>query len=117
MKAHPNRRFSWLIAASLGLGACGPLVELPSGGPAPALYSLNRAGAPAGLRAAAPIRLMIEEPATAPELASDRIARRSGETEVQYYAGARWSGPLSRLVRDRLVEAFENTPGVMALSR
>lgn len=111
-----QNRFWASLAAVLALGACGPLVELPGGGPAPDFYSLSR---PAVIDAqqAVPMRLMIDEPAAAPELATDRIARRDGPTAIRYYAGARWSDPIGRLVRDRLVESFETVPNVAALAR
>lgn len=108
---------AWLaLALTLILGACGPLVELPGGGPAPDLYTLSRP-AETDQKASAPLKLMIEEPATDPALASERIARRNGPTSVQYYAGARWSDPISRLIRDHLVESFEAVPHVTALAR
>ncbi len=114
----PRNKWSGaMVGLALLAAGCGPLVELPGGGPAPDLYSLSRAAIPANARTAAPLRLMIDEIAAAPDLATDRIARREGGTSVKYYAGARWSDPIGRLIRDRLVESFENVDGMIALSR
>ena len=106
-----------VLGLALLAAGCGPIVELPGGGPAPDLYSLSRATTAGQAQAATPLRLMIDEIAAAPDLATDRIARREGGISVNYSAGARWSDPIGRLIRDRLVESFENVAGVTALSR
>ncbi|MFZ5608191.1 MAG: ABC-type transport auxiliary lipoprotein family protein [Pseudomonadota bacterium] len=107
-----------ILVFLLGLlaAACGPLVELPGGGPAPALYTLSAVDVGTPGPKLERVRLQIEELSADAMLATDRIAVRVGATEVKYLAAARWSDQPRRLVRDRLQEALEGVAGLTPLS-
>jgi cholesterol transport system auxiliary component len=97
-----------LLVAALAVlaGACGSIVELPNSGEAPSLYNLTALSSPTAVGTEE--KLLIEDPVTTGGLDVRNIARRPSSNEMQYYAGARWSGRLSNMVQATLAETFEN---------
>jgi ABC-type uncharacterized transport system auxiliary subunit len=63
--------------------------------------------APAGRPADAD--LLVLEPAVAPGLDTARIASLWPGNRIDYYAGARWSGPLGSMVQGSLVQAIRGS--------
>ncbi len=62
------------------------------------------------------IQLSVHEPEAVEALASSRIAIKPGPSEISYFAAAVWTDKLPRLVQHRLVETFENSRIVKAVS-
>lgn len=116
MKASKTKALLGLCCAGLvTLSACGPIVELPGDGPAPALYTLSDAAAPQGAALTIPAKLFIEDPGSDTLLDTNRIAVRLGATEVKYLPLARWSDAPHHLIRERLQAALEDIDGLTAL--
>lgn len=107
---------AFLSASALAvLCACSPI--LMPGQPAPRLFVLNAPHAAAATPAAQPLPLSLQiiQPLAASGLDGDRIALRKGTDEMDYVAGARWSGHVPALVQAQLVEAFEGSGALRAV--
>jgi len=104
----------WLLAL-LALGACTSL--LPSGGPAPDLFTLSPAHRfPDGLPRV-DWQLMVEQPSSVGGVDSNRIAVQPTENEVRYFAEVRWVERAPRMVQGLLVESFERSRTVAGVER
>jgi len=105
-----------LILTYLLAAGCGSLIELPEGGPAPALYNLTPApvmgSASSGVK-----QFLLAEPSAARGLNTHRIARRPSSTELQFFAGARWSERLPRMVEGLFLEALEVSGSKVSTTR
>jgi ABC-type uncharacterized transport system auxiliary subunit len=107
-----------LVLAAVGLAACTgslfqskaapPTVYLLSAGTGPAAAGAPAAGSSAaGAPAAAiPADLTVLKPRLRPGLESDRIAVLYPDRHLDYFAGARWSGPLAEVLQDLAVQEF-----------
>lgn len=62
------------------------------------------------------IQLTVNEPSAVEALSSSRIAIKPGPQEVSYFAAAVWTDKLPRLLQLRLVETFENSRILRAVS-
>ncbi len=62
------------------------------------------------------IQLTVNEPSAVEALASSRIAIKTGPHEISYFAAAVWTDKLPRLLQLRLVETFENSRILRAVS-
>ena len=94
------------VAVSVMLAACGPLIDLPNSGPAPALYNLTPAS---GMTVeGTDARVLIEDPTATNGLDTTLIARRPAPTELQYFAGARWTARPTDMLQNLLSESLEN---------
>lgn len=60
--------------------------------------------------------LSITTTSTSDHLDSSRIALTQSDNSVDYYAGSAWTDHLPHLVQDALVEAFENSARIAAVS-
>lgn len=109
-------RRSSMIAACLLAAGCGSLIELPDGGPAPSLYNLTPAPVVGSANSGAN-QLLIAEPSAARGLDTNRIARRPSATELQFFAGARWSQRLPRMVEGLFLEALEESGAKVTTTR
>ena len=97
------------------MSACTGLI--PGSGPAPNLYTLSpKSTFDEGLPRVT-WQLVVEEPGAAGGLATQSIALRANELELQYFAGARWTERAPRLVQTLMVESFENTDRIVAVGR
>jgi len=113
------------VLAAVSLAACTgslfqskeapPTIYLLSAGAGPtgalsAAPSTPAAGGPGSAAPAAPIPadLTVLKPKLRPGLESDRISVLYPDRHLDYFAGARWSGPLSEVIQDLAVQAFRS---------
>jgi cholesterol transport system auxiliary component len=104
-----------LAAGLICLGLVGCALA-GGGGRAPATYDLV---APRGFAASprhAPWQLVIYEPSAVHALETDRLMVRPSADQVSYYKGVAWSDRLPRLVQTRMIESFQNSGAVKAVS-
>jgi cholesterol transport system auxiliary component len=106
----------WLVVPVLiALAGCGSL--LPTGGPAPDLYTLSPATRfPEGLKRAN-WQLMIEEPTAVGGVESNRIAVQPTPNEIRYFGNVRWVERAPRLIQGLLVESFERSRAIAGVER
>lgn len=96
----------------LGLMGCA----LAASSKPPTTYDLV---APRSFSAAprpAPWQLVVYEPTAVHALETDRLMVRPRADQVSYYKGIAWSDRLPRLVQARLIETFQNSGAVKAVS-
>ena len=98
--------------AILLLAACGPLVEFSVSGEAPRLFQLNPARGLAGGKATVEAMVLVEQPTISGGLSSDFIAVKSGDNEIKYLAGARWSDRASQLIARYVIESMEQSGAI-----
>lgn len=115
----PERRR--LLAGALAAGAAllsgceGLLPQIA--GPPPDLYTLTPKSKFDADLPHVNLQLVVEEPYAAGSLNTDRIALSNSLTQLQYFAGARWTERAPRMVQTLLVESFENTGRIVAVGR
>lgn len=117
-----KRAATWAAAlAFIFLAACTGSLFQSKVAP-PTVYMLSAGGGRAASAAAAdelpidpaitptqiPADLAILKPRLRPGLETDRIATLYPDRHLDYYAGARWSGPLSEVVQDLAVQEFRS---------
>jgi cholesterol transport system auxiliary component len=104
-----------LLAAGL---VCLGLVGCAAGGgsKAPATYDLIAPRAFAGSVKKAPWQLAVYEPVAVHTLETNRLMVRPQPDQVSYYKGIAWSDRLPRLVQARMIESFQNSGAVKAVS-
>jgi cholesterol transport system auxiliary component len=110
----PSRR---LVVAALALAPAGCGSLLPAGGTPPKLYTLTPAAdfPPDGAHVA--WQLLVDVPATAVALDTDRIALSRSPTTIDYFAEAAWTDRAPLLVQSLIVQSFENSGRITAISR
>jgi cholesterol transport system auxiliary component len=104
-----------LLLSGLPLASCSSLV--PSIGTPPRLYTLSPKNTFREDLQRSFYQLVIEEPVATQGIDSDRITLHKGPSEISFYAGARWVERAPRLVQTLIVESFENSNRVEAVSR
>ncbi len=52
-----------------------------------------------------------------PRSNSDRILVRPGDSEIKYFAGARWSERVPRLIQSQLLQGFDKSGAIVGVSR
>lgn len=105
-------RLAPLVLAACTMGCTGSLFQ--SKVPPPTIYLLGPGASAvpataAAARAAAPsipVDLAVLKPRVRPGLESDRIAALYPDRRLDYFADARWSGPLGEVLQDVAVQAF-----------
>ena len=106
-----NRAATWAAALALiFLAACTGSLFQSKVAP-PTVYMLSAGAGSAASAAPAdeiPADLAILKPRLRPGLETDRIATLYPDRHLDYYAGARWSGPLSEVVQDLAVQEFRS---------
>jgi cholesterol transport system auxiliary component len=108
-------RRTLLLALPAALAACSSI--LPSGGPAPQLFTLTPAtDFPPGL-ASAKAQLLVDEPVVTTGLDTERIALMRGPTMIDYFAGASWTDRAPVMTQGLIVESFENSGKIAAVAR
>jgi ABC-type uncharacterized transport system auxiliary subunit len=75
-----------------------------------------RLAAPATGVPAIPVDLSILKPLMRPGLESDRIAARYPDRRLEFYAGAKWSGPLDEVLQDLAVQLFHQRGRLRSVS-
>jgi len=93
-----------LVAASVVLASCGPLISIGDDGPADQVYTLRYEGG-YPVAGTGPVVFM-DEPTVADGLNSDKVAVALAGNRRSTIDGVRWSAPPSDLVRDYLVRAL-----------
>jgi cholesterol transport system auxiliary component len=61
-------------------------------------------------------QLLVQEPIAVPSLDTTRLMVRPKADQVSYYKGIAWSDRLPRLVQTRMIETFQNSGAVKAVS-
>ena len=100
-------RLIWpaLGISAMCVAACGSLFQ--SKVAPPTIYRLSGAAGPtAGAAAAIPVDLAVLKPSLSPGLETDRIAVLYPDRHLDYFADARWSGPLGDVLQDLAVQEF-----------
>lgn len=121
-----RRRFAAAgTLALIGLAACtGSLFRskvapptiymLSAGAASPGTAGPAAASAPAAARIA--VDLAVLRPKLRPGLESDRIAVLYPDRRLDYFAGARWSGPLGEVLQDLAVQEFHARANLRTVS-
>jgi len=100
-------------ALAVALGAC----TLPGAGDPPQLYTLTPKST---FEAALPTvewQLVVERPIASAGLNTQRIAVQRTPVTLDYFARANWTDQAPALVQTLLIESFENTKKIRAVSR
>lgn len=102
-----------LLVSSSALGGC----SLPGSSPPPQLFTLSpKSTFPADLPATRS-QLVVDVPFAAAGLDTARIALAPDEFRVEYFADAAWSDRAPAMVQSLIVESFENSGNIVAISR
>jgi cholesterol transport system auxiliary component len=109
-----RRSFLMRGAASL-LPACG--FQLPGQGDPPQLYTLTPKSTFTADLPKADWQLIVEPPIAAAGLHSSRIALQRTPVSVDYFARVNWTDLAPMMVQTLLIESFENTAKIVAVSR
>jgi cholesterol transport system auxiliary component len=107
-----------VAAAALGLAACTGSLFKSKAAP-PTIYMLSAgAGAPAASRPAGeiPADLAVLKPRLRAGLETDRIAVLYPDRRLDYFADARWSGPLGEVLQDVTVQEFHSRARLRTVS-
>ncbi len=99
----------------LSVGAPAPA---PTGAAAGGSGLMAAAGAPGSASAVSviPIDLAVLKPKLRPGLESDRIAVRYPDRHLDYFADARWSGPLGEVLQDLAVQELRSRANLRTVS-
>jgi cholesterol transport system auxiliary component len=104
-----SRRTSQLLLLTLALTACGGSFFQTKANP-PALYLLSAtAAAPAAAAPRIPADLAVLRPRVRAGLDTDRIAALYPDRRLEYFADARWSGPLDEVLQQLAVQQLHAT--------
>jgi ABC-type uncharacterized transport system auxiliary subunit len=93
------------MLSMLSVAGCGSLFR--SHAPAATTYQLSVAPQPAAAPIAADLAVLA--PHVRGGLDNDRIAALYPDRRLDYFAGARWSGPLDEMLLDLTLQAFRGT--------
>lgn len=110
----PDRRMLLIGGGAIVLAGCSDLIG-PTSAPQQ-LYSLRPNGGSYTAGPKVPWSLAILTTTISDHLDSSRIALTQSDNSVDYYAGCAWTDHLPRLVQNTLVEAFENSGRIAAVS-
>jgi cholesterol transport system auxiliary component len=102
------RLFAVVLAVMLGGCTTAAIVDIYDLG-APADFS--------GLKSATKSQILVQEPSALKSLDAQEIVIKTSPTQIQYLARSQWPDRLPKVVQARLVEAFENTERVRAVSK
>jgi cholesterol transport system auxiliary component len=102
-----------VVALALMAAAC----QLPGAGEPPNLYTLSPKSTFAPDLPRADWQLIIETPIAAAGLNTSRIALQRSPVTLEYYANANWTDVAPLMVQTLLIESFENSGKIVAVSR
>lgn len=108
-----RRRAALALAGLLALGGC----QLPGTGEPPNLYTLSPKNTFATDLPKVDWQLIVETPIAAAGLNTSRIALQRSPVTLEYYANANWTDIAPLMVQTLLIESFENTGKIVAVSR
>jgi cholesterol transport system auxiliary component len=89
---------------------------LAAGSRPPTTYDLVATHSFAGTKKPAHWQLVVYEPTATSALDTSRLMVRPQADQVSYYKGIAWSDRLPRLVQTRMIETFQNSGAVKAVS-
>ncbi|MGH6735707.1 MAG: ABC-type transport auxiliary lipoprotein family protein [Methyloceanibacter sp.] len=104
-----------LAAGLICLGLVGCALA-GGGGRAPDTFDLVAPRSFAGSARAVPWQLVVYEPTAVHALETNRLMVRPRAEQVSYYKDVSWSDRLPRLVQTRMIESFQNSGAVKAVS-
>jgi cholesterol transport system auxiliary component len=119
-------RLAPLVLAVCAAGCTGSLFK--SKVPPPTIYLLGASATAAAAKAASataaaakaaspiPVDLAVLKPRLRPGLESDRIAALYPDRRLDYFADARWNGPLGEVLQDVAVQAFHTRAALRNVS-
>lgn len=108
-----RRRTMLTFVGLLALGAC----QLPGGGEPPNLYTLTPKTTFSPDLPKVDWQLIVETPVAAAGLNTSRIALQRSPVTLEYYANANWTDIAPLMVQTLLIESFENSNKIVAVSR
>ena len=114
-----NRTPKLIMAAAAALAACTGSLFQSKAAP-PTIYLLSAGiGSPAAggtPPAAIPVDLAVLKPRVRTGLETDRIAVLYPDRRLDYFADARWSGPLGDVLQDLTVQEFHSRANLRTVS-
>ena len=110
----------WLALLALPLAACTGSLFKTNVAP-PTLYLLSAGNADPKPASSAPAAVLsadlaILKPRVRAGLDTDRIAAVYPDRHLDYFADARWSGPLDEVIQDLVVQVFHSRAGMRNVS-
>ena len=111
------RRAFLALSVAAALSGCAELARLGGVATAPDLYALSPKSTFDTDLPQVDAQIVIEEPSADASVNTDRIAIKPNPLQVKYFAGARWVDRAPLVVQRLLVESFENTGRVGAVSQ
>lgn len=109
------RRHILALPAVATVAGCGGM--LPGQGDPAQLYTLTPKSSFAPDLPAAAWQLVVEPPVAAAGLNTSRIALQRSPVSLDYFARANWSDTAPAMVQTLLIESFENSGRIVAVSR
>jgi cholesterol transport system auxiliary component len=110
-------RLSW--RAAVPLVSCAALALLAgacSSSPAPTTFDLTAPRSPARGGAISG-QIVVAEPTTIQSLEGERIIVKDAAGSVSFVGGGQWADRLPRLIQARLIQTYENSSRIRAVSR
>ena len=104
-----------LLLPVVCLAACAGSLFQSKAAP-PTIYLLSAAAPVAAAGSAIPIDLTVLKPRVRTGLETDRIAALYPDRRLDYFADARWSGPLGEVVQDLAVQEFHSHASLRTVS-
>lgn len=104
-----GRAFAPFVACLLSvlIVACGPIVELPGGGPPPSVYELDPVERLGTDLAVSDVTVLVEEPGISGSLRVDRIAIKPSANRVEYFAASKWADRTPLLIHNHILQSLE----------
>jgi cholesterol transport system auxiliary component len=110
-----SRRAALLTPIGASLAGCAGL--LPGQGDPPQLYTLTPKTTFAPDIPSVAWQLVVEQPVAAAGLNTSRIALQRTPVSLDYFARANWSDTAPAMVQTLMVESFESSGRILAVSR
>ncbi len=110
-----SRRTALLAPIGASLAGCAGL--LPGQGDPPQLYTLTPKTTFAPDVPSVAWQLVVEQPVAAAGLNTSRIALQRTPVSLDYFARANWSDTAPAMVQTLMVESFESSGRILAVSR
>src|SRR5436190_11362280 len=98
-------------------GALAAAAAACSSGSAPTTFDLSAPGRGGGRAGAGGAQIVVNEPVSIQALEGDRIIVKEPAGSVSFVSGGQWADRLPRLVQARLIQTFENSSRMKAVSR
>ena len=110
---HPLIRAAALIVAALATASCA----LPGTGEPPQLYTLTPKSTFDASLPRVDWQLVVERPVASAGINTQRIAVQRSPVTLDYFARASWTDQAPALVQTLLIESFENSGKIRAVTR